>query len=625
MLRLESATVSAGTRELLIEVDLVLREGERLGLVGPNGSGKTTLLRALAGEHGLDSGRRGLQSGVALGYLPQDAVSGSSETLWDEVRSGLGALLALQEELHRAEAALDGSETAVARHGKLLERFRLAGGYAMDERVGEVLWGLGFSKEDWRRPCTAFSGGWQMRIALARLLVERPQVLLLDEPTNHLDLHARAWLARALAEHPGTVLIVSHDAYVLNQCVNGIVEVRAGGLDRYTGDFDSFERQRAERDALVEATLERQQDEAAKLRRFVERFGAKATKASQAQSRKKRLEKLQGSMVEVVADRAPPRLRFATTDGASAQLVGLRGAALGYDTPLLEGVDLDLQRGERWVVLGPNGAGKSTLMKALSGALRPLAGSRVLGRGVRIGWFEQDQAAALPAEETPLQHLLAQAPFCPETRARAALGAMGLSGEDALRPIGTLSGGEKARVALATLSVQGKDVLLLDEPTNHLDVVTVGVLTRALGDFPGAVMVISHDRRLVEQVATHVIHVDALGFRWREGLHPEDLEPPSRAEALGGSGETSTQAAESHKDRQRRLREAERTAKALAEAEARVAELEDALEEVDVGMVDAVGDPERLVVLVAEHARISEALDAAMHAWEALAEQAEAG
>lgn len=619
MLRAEALTLSAGGRELLVDCSLHLRPTERVGLVGRNGTGKTTLLRALAGEHEADSGRTHVRG--RLGYLPQHPLVDSEDSVWNEVRSGMVEVLRLGAELDAASEALDGSEESIARHAALAEAFEAAGGYTLELRVGTVLWGLGFPKEAWHRPVPELSGGWRVRVALARLLVEAPEVLLLDEPTNHLDLHARAWLARHLAEHAGALILVSHDRYVLDHCVSGIVELRAGGLDRYPGSFSSFLVEREARAERRRVVLERQEEEAAKLGRFVERFRYKANKARQAQSRLKRLEKLTASMEDVQADEAPPKLAFSARQSRSFEVLGLREAAGGYGSPLFSGLDFDLHRGERWVFLGANGSGKSTLLKLLSGSLRPLAGNRVLGRGVRVGVFEQDQARALPTELRAVDFVLHAAPLCTELRARSALGALGLSGEAALQLIGTLSGGEKARVALAALSVQQWDVLLLDEPSNHLDVVTVGVLCDALRGFAGAVVLVSHDRFLVEQLATHVLRFDGQGISTREGLLPEHLEPPVSASLLG-SGDKCEERAVDYAEQKRLQREADRAARRLVEVEDIVEGLEGRLAELDEGLGAAADDPEEVSRILADRARVATELEAAMAEWEALAQQA---
>ncbi|MCP4917928.1 MAG: ABC-F family ATP-binding cassette domain-containing protein [Proteobacteria bacterium] len=616
MLRVDRLTLSAGGRELLVDVALHLRPGERIGLVGRNGAGKTTLLRAVAGQHEADAGSV-LHRG-RLGYLPQTAVSESTSSVWDEVADGLQALKGMERALDAATDALDGTPESIAVHADLAERFEAAGGYAMDKKVGTVLHGLGFPTSEWERPVPELSGGWQMRVALARLLVEGPDVLLLDEPTNHLDLHARAWLAGHLAQHPGALVLVSHDRFVLDRCVSGIVELRAQALDRYSVDFTRYLVERQLRDDLRQSTLEKQGDEAAKLTRFVERFGAKATKAKQAQSRAKRLEKLVASMEELSPDAPPPKLAFKVREARSSDVIGLRDAAGGYGEALFTGLDLGLHRRESWVLLGPNGCGKSTLLKLLSGQLRPMEGRRLLGKGVRVGLYEQDQARALDRTLRAVDHVTSVAPLCTETQARSALGALGLSGEKALQQIGTLSGGEKARVALAALSVQAWDVLLLDEPTNHLDVVSVGVLVEALRAFEGVVVVVSHDRFLVEELATHVVAFSPAGLEVTEGLRPEHLEPA----VLGRPDEDeSASRGESHKERQRCLRELERMKKELAATEARVTELEGSLEALDGQLAEVASDVKEVTRLLGERAVVEQELEAAMALWEELAER----
>ena len=615
MLQLTGLTLSAGGRELMVGIDWHLRPGERVGLVGRNGVGKTTLLRTIAGEHEADSGD--IRRGGRIGYLPQHGVSTSDDTLWNEARSGMTQLLELEARLNRAIEALDGSEASIARHEKAEAAFRMAGGYAAEERIGEVLFGLGFRKDDWTRSCTQFSGGWQMRIALARLLLAQPEVLLLDEPTNHLDLHARAWLARHLAQHKGALVLVSHDRFVLDRCVSGIVELQHGGIDHYPGTFGRYLVEREERKALLRATREKQGAEAAKLQRFVERFGAKATKAKQAQSRAKRLEKLEAQMVDVREDQAAPRMRFVAPPARGADVLTLRKASAGWDAALFEGLDLHLHRGEAWALLGANGTGKTTLLRALAGEHPLMSGTRALGKGVRVGVFSQDQTRALDAEATGVDVVLEGSPFCTETRARSLLGSLGLQGEKALQPIKTLSGGEKARVALARLAARELDVLLLDEPTNHLDVVSVGVLAQALKAFEGLVVFVSHDRWLISTLATHVLRFDEHGLDLHEGVRPEDLEPPAlRVETPTEQGSDNTD----WKARQKAKREAERNRKKLAATEERIAVLEERLSEVDEALGTQADDPDAVTELLSERQRVSDELDEAMELWEKLAE-----
>jgi ATP-binding cassette subfamily F protein 3 len=616
MIRLEEVTLTVGGRDLMSGVNLHLRPGERLGLVGRNGTGKTTILRAITGALDPSEGRVHRRGGLTVGELPQDAVSGSDRPLWEEARSGLTELLALEDRLHRSVEAMDGTHESIEAHAKAEDAFRRAGGYAMEEKIGVVLHGLGFTREDWGRSCAEFSGGWQMRIALARLLLSEPDVLLLDEPTNHLDLHSRSWLGAFLAEWKGAVVLVSHDRYVLDRCTTAIAEVRGGALTRFTGNFSRFLELRELKDREQIAARERYEAERSKALDAVARFGAKATKARQAHSRLARVERMEAP--EEIARESRPRLTLKAPEGGPELVISLRGVSAGWDAPLFEGLNLELHRGERWFLLGPNGVGKSTLVRVLAGALKPLAGRRAPAARARIGWYEQDQAQALPPEATGLSHLLEQDPFCPESRARAALGALGLSGDRALQPIHTLSGGEKARVALAALALKPWELLLLDEPTNHLDAVTVDVLAGALADWPGALVVITHDRFLVERLATHVVSFQDGELEIHPGVRPEDLE--ARRGRTGTASEPaekdSGDGAGDYKARKRRQREIERLGKRVEQVEAEIARLEERLEALDGELEREAADPARVEAILADRVRVDAALEEAMLTWE---------
>ena len=619
MIRLAGVELGVAGRLLLEASDLHLRPGDRLGLVGANGSGKTTLMRVLAGERGTEGGEIVARKNTRIGYLPQDAVSGSSEPLWDEVQAGLTDLLALQAALERATDALDGSPESIERHAAAEEAFRQAGGYALDERIGTVLHGLGFRRESWRLPCDRFSGGWQVRIALARLLVAEPDVLLLDEPTNHLDLHARSWLGQWLGRFDGAALVVSHDRHVLDACATGIVELRRRRLDRYRGNFSSYLAQRAERLRQQDLERGRAAEERAAIEDFARRFRYKATKAKQVQSRLKKLEKLPEVEAAESAQRA--RVRLAAPKEGPELVVRVEELAVGYgDRILADGLQLEIRRGERWVLLGPNGCGKSTLLRVLAGHA-PLSGQVTLGRRARRGHFEQDQAQALPEGLTGVQVLLDRDPFLTETRARSALGALGLSGDRALQPVETLSGGEKARVALASLCLREHDLLLLDEPTNHLDVLTVAALAEAMADFPGALVLVSHDRALVEGLATHVVVWGEDGVLVRGGLRSEDLEA-RRGEATERDEQ---QAADtSYADRKAHARKRERAERTLARAEAEVERSEGALEALDAELAERAEDLAAVAELLARRPALEAAVTAALEAWEEAAEAVEA-
>ena len=588
-----------------------------MGLVGRNGTGKTTLLRVLLGEHSHDAGEVSVRTGVRIGYLPQHAVAGSSRPLWDEARSGMTRLLELEGVLARAQVAVQaGTDGAIARYDQAAEAFRLAGGWAADERVGEVLHGLGFRKDDWQRPCDTFSGGWQMRIALARLLLADADLLLLDEPTNHLDVMARTWLARELAASGRTLLIVSHDRHLLDRVTTRTVEVAHRTLYVFSGPLSGWMREREERLAHHEARYRAQQEEIARLERFVDRFRAKATKAAQARSRQKRLDRME--RLDAPEREVVPRYRLPEPPAASQVTLHLVNASAGWDgQPVFSGLDLELQREMRVAVLGPNGCGKSTLLGALSGRLSLLAGRRRVGEGARIGVFSQDLATQLPLEETGLEVLQRLAPQVATSRAWSLLGALGLTGDRARQPVRTLSGGERARVALASLAVRPYAVLLLDEPTNHLDALTVEVLTDALRGWTGTLVLVTHDRFAVEQVATHVLRWQPDGWRLTEGVRTEDFE---HVQAVREESSAQDDAgAEAWRERKRRARDVERARRRVVVLEDEIAAFEEQVAALDARLFE-VTDYARSEAIASEQRELQGRIEALMTEWEELAE-----
>ena len=613
MIRLENVTLAPGGVDLLIDVDWHIRQGESVGLVGRNGTGKTTILRAIIGEQDIDGGQVKVRPNLALGYLPQQAVSGSTRTVWDEVRSRMWRIQKLRARMKAAEDAVEASVPgAIEKLDAAIEAFRIAGGFSEEEKIGEVLHGLGFSPADWTRTCDTFSGGWQMRIALARLLLSAPDIALLDEPTNHLDMLARSWLAGFLARAPFTTVIVSHDRHLLDKVAQRIVEVRGRSLHHYTGNFTRFLSERQLRMSQHAVAYTRQQDEIAKLERFVERFGAKATKAAQARSRQNQLDKIERLS-------APERMRLPSftlppAPAGDFEAITLQQADLGWDAPLLRGVSFIIERGMRLAILGRNGCGKSTLLRALSGTLKPLAGRRRVGDRIRIGVFSQDTAAELPADQTALEYVTTAAPTTSPAQIRTTLGALGMSGDAALRDIGALSGGEKARVALAALTARPHNVLLLDEPTNHLDTETVEVLVRALRDFDGAMVLITHDRYLVESLASHVITIQDGAWELHMGVRPEDLEPiPSSGKAR----KEKATGAEAHRQQKQRRAKRQKQERHLAAVEAQVETLENTITEID----DALCQPDAdYAALSSRRAALESELEAAMAEWEQLEE-----
>ena len=621
MIRIESVTLAPGGEPLLEGADWHIRESERVGLVGRNGTGKSTRLRAIVGEAPPADGRVHIRNNLRLGYLPQQAVSGSTQSVWDEVRSQMHHLQRLRADLAAAEQDLARhAPGSPERHERALEAFRIAGGFQEEETVGSVLHGLGFSPETWHRSCTQFSGGWQMRIALARLLLSQPDVALLDEPTNHLDLLARSWLAGFLARAPFAAVVVSHDRHLLDRFATRIVEVRAGRLHHYTGNFSNFLEQRELRIEQHQTAFERQQAEIARLERFVTRFKAKATKATQAQSRQKQLDKIE----RLDAPEAIRLPRFSRPEAPASDftLATLRGVSLGWtpEQTVLRGVELALERGMRLAVLGPNGSGKSTLLSAISGKLKPHAGRRALGDRVRMGVFTQDLAADLPPDLSGLEYVVSTTPMTPPEKIRTILGALGLSGEDALRPIRDLSGGEKARVALTALTARPHNLLLLDEPTNHLDTETVEVLVRALQQFEGGMVLVTHDRYLVESLATHVLLVLPDGsVDLHIGVRPSDLElkPPETTAAA----DAPSAGALSFEELKQRRRDRDRLKKRLTEIETAITATEARIARIDDDLCQPDAD---YAALSAERQRQNDALDRLMGEWEQVSEQVEA-
>ena len=421
MIRLENVTIAPGGQPLVHEADWHIRPKDRVGLVGRNGTGKTSLIRTLLGELLLDSGKIEQQSGVTIGYLPQHAVSGSTDTVWVEVQRNMHAYHRLKAELEAAEQAVaDDKPRAHERLEEVTERFRLADGFAIESKIGGVLNGLGFETSEWHRSCAEFSGGWQMRIALARLLLSEPDLAILDEPTNHLDILARTWLAQFLANASFGTLIVSHDRHLMDKVCNRIVEIRHKRLHHYTGNYSQFLKERELRLTQSASAYEKQQDKIAHLEGFIERFGAKATKAKQAQSRKKQLEKMERIEAPTSLG-AQPKLSLPEAPGCDSVVLQLKHADLGWtaDVPILNDVSLQLERGMRVGVLGANGCGKTTLLRTLWGRLPLLKGIRKPGQKIRIGVFTQDLAAELPMDESPLEWISNQATMTPPERIRS--------------------------------------------------------------------------------------------------------------------------------------------------------------------------------------------------------------
>jgi len=513
MLQLLDVTVQLGDQVLMDRVDLRLGPRERIALVGRNGAGKSTLMKAAVGLIGHDGGEVSLGRGESAAYLKQEHLVSGERSLWDEVFTVLEPIVAMEREANDLFARASESDLGEAERDEVLqrasllhERFQVAEGFAAEARCGRVLSGLGFKQDDWQKLAASFSGGKQVTIGLARLLLERPSYLLLDEPTNHLDIETRTWLLHELKVYPGGVLLISHDRDFLDRLVSRTVEIERGGLTSYSGGYTSYRRQRADRVAQLLARAESQAEERARMEAFIRRFRAKASKAAQVQSRVKMLEKME--VIEVPHQEQKVRLRFPDPPPAPTPMLELRDASKSYGPlSVLRDVNLSVYSGERILLVGANGAGKSTLLKLISGVERADGGVVQVMNGTRQAWFAQDQARELPADRTVMQATLAADRLLTESRCRSLLGALLFRGDDVHKLCGVLSGGEKSRVALGRVLLGRANLLLLDEPTNHLDIESKDVLADALEHFSGTILFVSHDREFANRLSTSVWEV----------------------------------------------------------------------------------------------------------------------
>ena len=514
MIHVEGLTKRYGEKVLFEDVSWHVKKKDRIGLSGPNGSGKTTLLRMLAGLQEPDAGTIRMASDTTIGYLPQDGVVHHGRTVYDEVVLAFQELLDLKREQHEIEDRLaatthdDGGdhERMLERYAEVTDRFKHLGGYEIDARVADVLKGLGFSIADQQRKTEEFSGGWQMRIALAKLLLAVPNLLLMDEPTNHLDLPARNWLEEYLQSYPGSVVLVSHDRYFLDATMKRITEVGLRTLTDYHGNYSHYVVEHEARMERLREAHRRQSEEIEKSTAFINRFRYQATKARQVQSRIKMLDKVE--RIEIPPVRKKIRFKFPDAPKPGRVVLELKGVRKAYgDNVVLDHVDLMVERGDRIGLVGPNGAGKSTLMRLLAGVDRPDDGTRLSGHQTVLDYFAQDQAQALTATRTVYEEMTAASPTTMVPLIRNILGGFLFSGDDIYKRVSVLSGGERNRLALAKMLLNPSNLLLLDEPTNHLDLESKEVLLEALADYGGSLVFVSHDRYFVDRLAEKVIEV----------------------------------------------------------------------------------------------------------------------
>ena len=660
MIQLSNLSKSFGERVLLDQVTWQIDDRERVALCGPNGAGKTTLLKMLAGLEESDGGEVVKPADLTIGYLPQDGLAHSGRTVFEEASLAFAPLLAMKHEMHALEARMgdddageDEQAAMLDRYAEMSDRFRLAEGYTIDLQVATVLEGLGFSPGDSHRPAETFSGGWQMRIALARLLLGRPGLLLLDEPTNHLDLEARNWLESYLREYPHAVILVSHDRYFLDSVVTRIADLSLRTITDYHGNYSDY---LVERDARLErlrAAKKEQDDELARVKLFIDRFRYQATKAAQVQSRIKMLEKV--VPIEVPPERKRVHFTFPAAPKSGRMVLELRHARKAYGAlTVFDDLSLHIERGDRIALVGPNGAGKSTLMRMLSGEEAPDRGERVAGHQVVAEYFAQDEATRLDPVLTVYETLASGSPMHMVPAIRNMLGGFLFSGDEVYKKAGVLSGGERTRLAVARMLLRPSNLLLLDEPTNHLDLDSKDVLLDALVDYGGTLIFVSHDRYFVERLATRIIEVGHGRAESFPGTYPEFLWRKEHALGAKDKGQGTKDRSEAapklaqpakagvrpvrstpeqsqggrpdHKaalaDQRRRDRERKARQARLADLESRIAAHESAIKALEIEMADPgfYARREAAEASLARHQSLMWEVGELMQQWEMLSE-----
>ncbi len=655
MLQVINLSLSFGGQDLFRDLNWHLRKGDRVGLVGPNGAGKTSLFRMITGQLEPDSGTVQRGRAITVGYLPQEGIAVAGRTLFAEARAALPELADIQAELEAVHTALEqmGRDNAeheelLARYGDLQHRFEEQDGFRADAEVAKVLTGLGFQEQQFTWRTETFSGGWQMRIALAKLLLQQPDILLLDEPTNHLDLDSLLWIEGYLKAYPGSVVIISHDREFLDHIVTRIIALHRHRLYEYTGNYSGFEQQFIRELEAYTKAYEEQQEEIARIQRFIDTFRYNARKASQVQSRVKQLDKMERleapqSVAKGVRFHFPPAPR------SGRVVLELHGVGMRYgEVQVFSHLDVIVERGDRIALVGVNGAGKSTLSRILAGVESPTTGERRLGYQVTLDYYAQQQADKLASENTVYEEIAQGAALAVVPQLRTLLGAFLFSGDAINKRVGVLSGGEKSRLALAKMLLQPSNLLILDEPTNHLDIRTKDVLREALLQFGGTFIIVSHDRYFLKGLATKVLELRDGQLITYPGTFEEFLEWKERGEEVEGQSpelsvrhsssaihHPSSEAAgvlaviEEAKRGKRRYTqqkavraERQKQEKRLAEVEQRIAALEERKTAVEGLMMDGTtfSDPQRAKRIASEYETLKRELEEQYVRWTALAE-----
>ncbi len=640
MLQIDGISLHFGERALFDGISATINPGERIGLVGPNGAGKSTLLKIIAGEQQADSGTVKMSKAATVGYLPQDGVEpapnltvfGEVEQVFEDVLRLRDRYNQLQQKMERLQSGTEAHNAAIEEFGSIQHQLENAGAYSLKADIERILMGLGFNETDFSRSTTEFSGGWLMRIALAKLLLKKPTYLLLDEPTNHLDIESLQWIEEFLISYEGAVILVSHDRAFLNTVTTRTLSLNRGDLQDYAGNYSFFEKKYAEEQELLKKKYENQQKEIKETQRFIERFRYKATKARQVQSRIKQLEKMEE--IEIDEEQAEISFRFPPPERSGQIVLKLHDLVKKYgENTVFNGISYEVERGDKIAVVGPNGAGKSTLIRILAGVEPVTSGKRELGYNVTPGYFAQHQADELNPSNTALDEMKLAGSRESETRLRTILGCFLFVGDDVFKRVKVLSGGEKSRVALAKMLLNPGNFLIFDEPTNHLDMQSKFILQQALRQFEGTLMIVSHDRDFLDPIVSKTLEVQPGRVKTWPGNVSDYLERKAE-EAAGRAGEeeASKQTSKNGISRkeQRRLEAERRNAlsrkikplkKRLDETEAKIESHELRKAEIEELMADAAfyDDAEKVKEISLEYESIKADLADLLNKWEEIA------
>ncbi|REL33460.1 ABC transporter ATP-binding protein [Rhodohalobacter sp. SW132] len=645
MLQIDGITLHFGERALFDNINTIINPGERIGLVGPNGAGKSTLLKIIAGEQQADSGSISMSNEATVGYLPQDGVEPDPDlTVFEEVEHAFSEIMKLRDQFDTVQAKMESVAADSAEHEEALQQFgeiqhklENSGSYTLQAEIERILAGLGFDEEDFIRSTTEFSGGWLMRIALAKLLLRQPTYLLLDEPTNHLDIESLQWIETFLRNYDGAVIIVSHDRAFLDNVTTRTLALSRGSLDDYAGNYTFYEKKYAKEKELLKQQFENQQKEIKQTQEFIDRFRYKATKAKQVQSRIKQLEKME--QIELEQEQSEISFHFPPAARSGQVVMKLENVVKKYgDNTVFDGLDYEIERGDKIAVVGPNGAGKSTMIRILAG-LEPITdGERKVGYNVTPGYFAQHQAEELEPKNTPLDEMRLAGSNESETKLRTILGSFLFVGDDVFKKVSVLSGGEKSRVALAKMLLSDGNFLIFDEPTNHLDMQSKEILQQALQQFEGTLMIVSHDRHFLDPIVNKTLEVQPGRIKtWlgnvsyyldKKALEENSPDAQPERSKNGSSAQSNTDGL-SRKE-QRRLEAEKRNAlskkikplkKRLQEIEKEIQTHENRISEIESMMAetDFYDDSEKVKKVSLEYEELKHELGQSFNKWEEIA------